>query len=299
MFPDPDYGLFAKIVETGSLSAAARAVGLSPAMVSKRIARLEDRLGVRLLHRTTRKLTLTPSGALFHADVLEILAAVREAEARLKGGGEPAGPLRITAPTSFGRLHVAPHLRSFLDQNPRIRLSLDLSDEFSNLLSDKVDLAIRITSQGSPRFNAVRLANSRRILCAAPDYLRNHGLPGSIAQLKAHRLLAASGQAPWRLTGPEGELEIDVNSYVETNSSEVVRELAVIGLGVALRSLWDVSADLTAGRLVRVLEAYEGSAGVGIYAVYPRSPHVPANVALFCDFLKTLYLPLPPWDRTG
>jgi DNA-binding transcriptional LysR family regulator len=292
---DPDYALFARVVAAGSLSAAARDLGISPAMASKRMARLEARLGARLIHRTTRRLALTEQGEGFHRDVLGILAAVEAAETRLRGPGDGlSGPLRLSAPTSFGRMHLAPHLKPFLDRHPGIELTLDLSDGFSDLIAEKIDLSIRISSGVGPGLDAQRLATSRRILCAAPAYLEAHGAPAALADLSNHRMLAASGQLPWRLTRGKRTIEVAGVSHVRTNSSEVVRELALSGLGVALRSLWDVSEELTSGRLVRVLPEVEGSADVGIYAVRPRGEPSDAVVAL-TDFIAGLYAPAP-WE---
>jgi DNA-binding transcriptional LysR family regulator len=284
------------VVEAGSLSAAARALGISPAMVSKRVARLEARLGVRLLHRTTRRLETTPRGERFYRDMAVILAAIADAEARV-GGSDlvPQGPLRVGAPASFGRLHIAPRLKPFLDLYPAIELDLQLSDAFVDLRRDGIDLAIRIAPSVEPGLEAHRLAASRRVLCAAPEYVATAGMPEAPEALAGHRLLAADGQLPWRLGGPQGDLAIDGTSHVRTNSSEVARELALSGVGIALRSLWDVGSDLAEGRLVRMLPAYEGSADVGIYAVHPRGRISPGARALR-DYLRSLWSPSPPWE---
>lgn len=293
---DPDIVLFAEVVRTASLSAAGRSLGISPAMVSKRIARLEARLGVRLLNRTTRRLDLTARGAVYHRDMIEILAAIREAEARVADRTDaPAGPLRVSAPTSFGRLHIAPQLKPFLDAHPAIALDLDLSDGFSDVIGDRLDLAIRIAPAIPNGLTGYRLADSRRVLCAAPGYIAEHGQPGDAAALAGHRLLAAKGQMPWRLAGPDGTLTIDRPSYVATNSSEVVRELTLAGVGIALRSLWDVSADLAGGRLVRALPALAGSAEIGIFAVHAPGP-VSSGTRALLDYLSGLWSPSPPWD---
>ena len=291
-----DHALFAAVVAHGSLSAAGRALGVSAPMVSKRLAALERRLGARLIHRTTRRLALTGAGARFHEDVVAILAATAAAERRVSGApGQPRGPLRLSAPTSFGRLHVAPHLGGFLAAHPAVELTLDLSDGYSDLISERIDLAIRITAEVAPDLAARRLATSRRILCAAPSYLAQAGTPRDVAALDGHRLLAADGQLPWRLVGPDGAKLVEGRSTVRTNSSEVVRELAIAGVGVALRSLWDVSHDLAAGRLVRVLADHEGSADVAIYAVHPRAALIPPNVTAMVAYLVALYDPVPPW----
>lgn len=292
-----DYPLFAAIVQHGSLAAAGRALGISAPMASKRLARLEARLGARLVHRTTRRLALTERGAAFHADVVRILGEIAAAEHRVAGHGDVArGPLRMAAPTSFGRLHVAPHLAGFLVQHPSVTLRLDLSDDYVDLLGQRVDLAIRITATVERGLDAHRLGTSRRILCAAPAYLAAAGTPAALADLAHHRLLAATGQLPWRLFGPRGRHIVEGTSHVATNSSEVVRELAIAGAGIALRSLWDVGDDLAAGRLVRVLPQLEGSQDVGIYAVRPHAPAVPPAVSAMIAHLAAAYAPVPPWE---
>lgn len=286
---DADYTLLARVVEAGSLSAAGRLMGLSPAMVSKRLARLEARLGVKLAHRTTRRLTLTEAGERFHADVVAILEAVRAAEERLTGGGEvPVGPLRVAAPTSFGRLHVAPHLPAFLERYCQVDLRIELSDTFSDLVADRIDVAIRIAPEIPAGLVATRLAHSRRVLCAAPAYLQNYGAPESLKDLadtRRHRLLAADGQLPWRLVRGKQAVLVQGSSHVRTNSSEVVRELCVGGVGIALRSLWDVSKLLAEGSLVRLLPDYEGSLDVAIYAVRPKAAVEAPAVAAFVAFM--------------
>lgn len=293
---DRDYDLFAEVVAAGSLSGAARNLRISLAMVSKRLAHLEQRLGARLIHRTTRRLSLTEAGERFHADVVDILRAARAAEARISGQEkEMAGNLRISAPTSFGRLYVAPFLGAFLDDHPRLAVQLDLSDGFVDLVAERIDVAIRITAAAPPSLAAHRLGDSPRVLCAAPRYLEKHGLPATIAQVRGGHLLAAAGQLPWRLDGPSGAVVIDGASRVQTNSSEVVRELTLAGAGIALRSLWDVDQDIASGRLIRLLPDYSGSHDAGIYAVHPRAPLVPAGVTAFIAYLRTLYSPSAPW----
>ncbi|MBB5686823.1 LysR family transcriptional regulator [Sphingobium boeckii] len=295
---DPDYDLFVTVVDMGGLSAAARRLGVSPAMVSKRLARLEQRLGTRLIHRSTRKMALTPQGERLRSDLGTIFEALRTAEDRVTGRiGEAAGPLRISAPTSFGRMHIAPHLETFLGLYPHVEVTLNLSDDFTDLFSPQVDLAIRITADVSPSLKAHRLATSQRVLCAAPAYLQTHGEPETLSALAKHRLLAASGQLPWKLVGPKGTRTVDGKSLVTTNSSEVVRELAISGAGVALRSLWDVGTELADGRLKRILSDHEGSTDVGIFAVYPAMTPT-AAMAAFIGFLETLYAPSPPWAVT-
>lgn len=296
---DPDHELFVTVVDEGGLAAAGRRLHISPAMMSKRLARLEERLGARLVHRTTRRLALTPAGERLHADLRGILATLDEAERRVSGASAiVSGPLRITAPTSFGRIHVAPYLYHFVEAHPRVDLRIDLSDDFADLIATRADLAIRITADPGTGMTARQLAPNRRILCAAPAYLDRMGEPRSIADLKDHRLLAAEGQMPWRLVGPKGAVSIEGRSHVRTNSSEVVRELALSGAGIALRSLWDISEALARGQVRQILPDHEGSRDVALYAVQLTQPNPPLCITAFVDFLVGLYAPTPPWERS-
>lgn len=293
---DPDYLLFARVAEAGSLSAAGRMLGISPTMMSRRLAKLEARLGVRLVHRSTRRMALTEAGTRFHADLAGILDALRDAEARLTGiGDEPAGLLRVSAPTSFGRLHVAPHLHGFLAEHPRIRLELDLTDANVDLFAGRTDLAIRIAGAIPASLTAHRLGSSRRLLCASPDYLARHGMPETLAALARHRLLAAEGQLPWRLERGRQRHSVEGISHVRTNSSEVVRELVLTGVGIALRSLWDVHAAVADGRLQVVMPGWEGPRDLGVHALHPRAQAVPPAVAAFVGFLQRSLRP-SPWE---
>ena len=296
---DREYELFARVIEAGSLAAAGRSLNLSPAMVSKRIARLEERLGARLLHRTTRKLATTEAGQRFYDRVVEILAAARAAESEVAGvAGAPAGRLRLSAPTSFGRLHVAPHLKRFLDRWPKLQIELDLTDTYVDLLAERVDLAIRIARSIEPGLTGHRLAPNRRVLCASPAYLAQHGAPAGLDDLGRHRLLAAAAQLPWRVQGRHGEIvTVAGESVVRTNSSEVVRELAVAGLGIALRSTWDIGAELRSGLLQVILPEHPGATDVSVFAVHPAGNYVPAGVIAFIAHLRAAFGPEPDWDR--
>lgn len=283
---DPDYDLFLAIVEAGSISAAARAQGASTAALSKRLARLEERLSARLVHRTTRRLALTPAGQDLHDALLPLRSTLKAAEERVSGRHTHVrGPLRINAPTSFGRMHVVPHVPAFLAAHPDVRLHLDLSDEFADLLDGSCDLAIRIGAKIGTGLVGHRLGTSHRVLCAAPAYLAQFGTPETLTDLRHHRLLATTSQLPWQLDGPEGTVTHQGQSHVRTNSSEVVRELALGGCGIALRSLWDVHEALATGDLVRVLPQYQGSQDVGIYAVHAPTPALPARIEAFIAHL--------------
>lgn len=293
-----DMEIFARVVSAGSMSAAGREMALSPAVVSKRIRRLEDRLGTRLLQRTTRQIALTESGQGFYDRVIAILASVEEAETFVtRGSAQARGTLKVSAPTSFGRLHIAPHLATFLETNPDLSLNLDLSDDFVDIVGDGYDLAIRIAELSDSSLVARRLAPIHRVLCAAPAYLNRYGEPQSIEDLTDNHIrIAAAVQDPWRLVGPRGAEIVRASAPLRTNSSEVVREALIAGVGIALRSTWDIGPELRDGRLRIVLPAYRASKDVGLHAVYPSRRFLPAKVRVFIDFLAHLYGPSPYWD---
>ena len=293
-----DLEVFARVIATGSMSTAARSLGLSPGVVSKRIKRLEDRLGTRLIQRTTRQISLTEAGQGFHDRVLAVLAGLEEAEAFATGrASELRGTLKISAPTSFGRIHIAPHLKTFMEAHPDLAIHLVLSDEFTDIVAGGFDLAIRIAELNDSSLVARRLAPVRRILCASPDYLSTHGMPERFEDLARHRCLPAHNFDTWRLEGPNGPASLRPEGMLITNSSEVIREAVLSGIGIALRSTWDIGPDLKAGRLVQVLPDYEGSRNVALSAVYPSRQFLPAKVRLFIDYLAALYGPTPYWER--
>lgn len=294
-----DMEIFARVVATGSMSAAGREMGLSPAVVSKRLRRIEDRLGTRLLQRTTRQIALTEAGQGYYERVVAILASIEEAEAYVTRRSAMArGTLRVNAPTSFGRLHIAPHLGRFLADNPDLSVNLDLDDEFVDIVGAGYDVAIRIAELADSSLVARRLAPVHRVLCASHDYIARHGEPASVEDLvENHVSLAAQHQDPWRLQGPDGIEIVRINGPVRTNSSEVVREALIAGVGIALRSTWDIGPELREGRLKIVLPAYRASKDVGLHAVYPSRRFLPAKVRIFIDFLAELYGPSPYWDE--
>lgn len=293
-----DLEVFVRVIAAGSMSTAARDLGLSPAVVSKRIKRLEDKLGTRLLQRTTRQISLTEAGQGFHERVLTVLGGLEEAEAFASGrSSEVNGTLKISASTSFGRMHVAPHLKPFMQAHPDLAIHLVLSDEFTDIVGGGFDIAIRIAELNDSSLVARRLAPVRRVLCASPAYLAVHGMPETLDDLKKHQCLPAHNHDSWRLEGPNGPVALRPEGMLITNSSEVLREAVIAGLGIALRSTWDVGAELKSGKLVQVLPQYESSRNVALSAVYPSRQFLPAKVRLFIDYLAELYGPVPYWER--
>lgn len=292
-----DLDVFAHVVTARSMSAAGRELKLSPAVISKRIKRLEERLGVRLLQRTTRQLSLTEAGQGFYERVISILSSVEEAEAWVASGAATArGILRVSAPTSFGRMHIAPHLKAFLDRNPLVTVDLVLSDGFVDIVGESFDLAIRIADLQDSSLVARRLAANHRVLCATPAYVAAKGEPRTLEELQQHTLIAHNADQ-WRLDGPKGPANVRINGPLRTNSSEVVRETLLAGLGIALRSTWDVGPELKDGRLVRLLPEFSGGKRVAIHGVYPSRRHMEQKVRTFLDFLAGLYGPVPYWDE--
>ena len=293
-----EYEIFVRALEEGSLSAAARRLDLSPAVASRRLARLEDRLGVRLIERTSRRLAPTEAGRLVYDRAVQLLEGVEDLEAVVSRRTTQArGLLRVSAPTSFGRRRLAPLLQPFLAAQPRLTLELNLTDAFVDLMAEDVDVAVRIGGYEAADPLMHRLAPNRRVLCASPAYLAEHGAPESLDDLRRHAQLAAENQSTWRLEGPEGAVVFRARSRVRTNSSEVARELALAGVGVALRSTWDVGDELRDGRLQVVLPQYAGSSDVAIFALTAGRARAETRVRAFIDFLSGLYGDVPEWDR--
>jgi DNA-binding transcriptional LysR family regulator len=292
-----DLDVFAHVVTAKSMSAAGRQLKLSPAVISKRIRRLEERLGVRLLQRTTRQLSLTEAGQGFYERVVSILSSIEDAEAWVASGtGQARGTLRVSAPTSFGRMHIAPHLKPFLDANPLVSVDLILTDAFVDIIGEGFDLAVRIADLQDSSLVAKRLAPNHRVLCASPGYLAARGVPDSIEALARHTLITHNADQ-WRLDGPSGPVNVRVGGPLRTNSSEVVREALLAGVGIALRSTWDVGPELKSGALLRVLPEYSVGKRVAVHAVYPSRRHMEQKVRVFVDYLAELYGATPYWDE--
>ena len=291
--------VFARIVESGSFTAAARGLGLSKPAVSKQLARLEARLGARLLNRTTRRLSLTEAGRLFHQRCVRLLADAAAAEQAVAELAEaPRGTLRIGAPMSFGQLHLAPAIAPFLARYPELRIDLSLDDRVVDLVGEGHDLAIRIAELPPSRLVGRRLAINRRVVCAAPAYLRAHGVPRQPRELAQHQCLnysyLASGD-DWRFRGPAGAESVRVAARFTANNGDVLRQAAVDGMGIILSPSFLVGDDLRAGRLVALLDGWQ-AADTGIWALYPQARQLPRKVRALVDFLVERFGPTPYWD---
>ncbi|WP_444544232.1 LysR family transcriptional regulator [Paludibacterium paludis] len=289
---------FISVVDTGSLTAAARREGVVPAVIGRRLDALEERLSARLLVRTTRRLSLTSEGSAFYEDCQRILAELADAEAAVSSGTTRArGHLRLSAPAGFGRRHVAPHLASFRLAHPDIRVTLDLSDRLVDLVREQVDCAIRISDLADSGLVAVRLAENRRVVVASPAYLARAGIPRSLDDLSGHTCLSLgeSQSRGWTFQLDGRPVNLKVSGPLECNDGAVLHDWAVQGLGLAWRSWWEVKDDLAEGRLVTVLDAF-ASPDYPIFAVVPERKYLPQRVRSFIDHLKAVYGAPGYWD---
>lgn len=289
--------VFAAVVDAGSFVGAAEATAMSKAAVSRHVADLEARLQVRLLQRTTRKLSLTDEGAIFHARCKELLAEVEEAEAEISSrSGQASGLLKVNVPVTFGLLHLAPLWAAFQSRHPGVLLDVTLADRIVDLVEEGYDLAVRIARLPSSSLISRRLASTRMVLCASPDYLRQHGTPTHPSQIAGHAVLAYSLLATgdeWHFEGPEGPVAVKVAPRLRTNSGDTCRAVALQHGGIVLQPSFLVGDDLRAGTLVEWLPQYRGIE-LGIYAIYPTRKHVSPKVRLMIDHLVDAFR-TPGW----
>lgn len=295
--------VFAKVISAGSLSAAARELGSSPAVVSRTLAALEARLGVRLINRTTRRLHLTEEGAGYFDACTRILAEIDEADAAVAAGrSEPRGVLRVAIPASFGHQHIAPLVPAFVQRYSLVRLALSLSDRAVSLIEEGYDVAIRIAELEDSSLAARKLAPNRRVVCASPAYLARHGTPRTPADLAQHDFLMTTSEHDFSFLieyrdPAGGSGSVRVTGRYACDHWSVLRDWAVAGLGLALKSTWDVRRHLEDGSLVALFPGYTFDTDVAIYAVYPHRRHLPAKTRAFIDFLAESFGPEPYWDR--
>ncbi|CAD5373132.1 LysR family transcriptional regulator [Rubrivivax sp. A210] len=293
---------FAAVATKGSLTAAALAEGVAPAVIGRRIDALEERLGVKLLVRTTRRITLTHEGSAFLEDCQRLLADLANAEASVSAGGVKAsGHLRVTAPAGFGRRHVAPLVPGFVAQHPDVSVSLNLSDRVVDIVNEGFDCAVRVGDLPDSSLVSVRLADNRRLCVAAPAYLERAGVPAAPSELTRHACLTLSSDASqtrgWAFT-VEGELvHLRPGGPLDCSDGQVLHEWCLRGLGIAWRSTWEVEQDVAAGRLRVLLEDFAAPAN-GIYAVFPQRKHLPLRVRLWIDFIKHSFGDPAYWTGT-
>lgn len=284
---------FAAVAVKGSLTAAAQVEGVAPAVIGRRIDALEGRLGVKLLLRTTRRITLTHEGSAFLESCQRVLADLANAEASVSAGGVKAsGHLRITAPAGFGRRHVAPLVPGFIAEHPEVSLSLNLSDRVVDIVNEGFDCAIRVGDLPDSSLVSVRLADNRRQCVAAPAYLEHAGTPATPADLTGHECLTLSSEASqtrgWAFVVDGQLMRLRPGGRLDCSDGQVLHQWCLKGLGIAWRSTWEVARDLEEGRLVAVLEDFAAPPS-GVFAVFPQRKHLPLRVRLWIDHVKHMY----------
>ena len=284
---------FVAVATKGSLTATARAEGVAPAVIGRRIDALEERLGVKLLVRTTRRISLTHEGSAFLEDCQRLLADLASAEASVSAGGVKAsGHLRVTAPAGFGRRHVAPLVPRFIALHPDVSVSLNLSDRVVDIVNEGFDCAVRVGDLPDSSLISVRLADNRRQCVAAPSYLQRAGVPQHPADLGRHECLTLSSDASqtrgWAFRVDGEVTHLRPHGRLDCSDGQVLHDWCLQGLGIAWRSTWEVAAEISAGRLQPLLENYAAPPN-GIFAVFTHARHLPLRVRLWIDFLKQTY----------
>lgn len=290
--------VFAAVVEAGSFTAGADVLGMSKAAVSRYVAELEERLGVRLLHRTTRRLSPTSEGEIFHARCRELLGNLDEAEAEISSRvGEATGLLKLNVPVTFGLMHLAPLWPAFMARHPRLALDITLSDRVADLVEEGYDAAVRIGQLAPSSLIGRKLASTRMVVCASPDYLARRGEPVHPNDLLRHDVisysLSASGEN-WSFSGPAGEATVKVVPRMRTNNGDTCRAAALQHQGIILQPTFIVGQDLAHGTLREILPGYR-SGELGIHAVYPSRKFVSPKLRLLIDFLVDAFAE-PEWD---
>jgi DNA-binding transcriptional LysR family regulator len=296
---------FVSVAARGSLTAAANAEGVAPAIIGRRIDALEARLGVKLLVRTTRRLSLTHEGASFLEDCQRLLGELHNAEASVSAGGVKAsGLLRVSAPAGFGRRHVAPLVPGFVERNPEVAFSLDLNDRIVDLVNEGYDCALRVGALADSSLVSVRLGENRRVCVASPDYLRRHGTPQVPQDLLRHCCLVYTSQGAqargWTFRVDGALQHLRVGGPLDCSDGAVLHAWCVEGQGLAWRSMWEVGDDLAAGRLREVLAEFEAPP-VGIQIVFAQRKHMPLRQRLWIDYMKACFADpaLWPWSTAG
>lgn len=289
---------FVEVINKGSLSAAARAEGIAPAMIGRRLDALETRLGVKLLQRTTRKIALTNEGAAFLENCQRILLDLENAESQVsERSARPSGHLNISAPAGFGRQHVAPLLPSFLSEHREVSVTLNLNDRVVDLIGEGIDVAIRIADLSDSNLIGVKLADNKRVVVASADYLKKHGKPNSLDELSRHNCLAISSegsQRGWTFRQNGKNVTFKVQGSMVCNDGAVLHDWALAGRGLAWRSMWEVGTEIESGKLLTVLDEF-AAPGNDIYAVFAQRQHLPLRIRSFVDFLRRAFAEADYW----
>lgn len=294
---------FIAVVEHGSMAGAALTQDVTPVMIGRRINALEARLGVKLLHRSTRRIAVTEQGAVFMEQCKKALGELDRAELLVAEGRHKAtGHLIVSAPAAFGRKHVAPHAPDFLRANPDVRISFNLTDRVVDLVREGYDVGIRIGGAIDPNFVAIRLASNKRVVCGTPAYFAKHGVPRTLDDLARHNCLAfnlqGGQQRGWYFQQNGKAVTVKVNGNLDCNDGELLHRWMGEGLGLGWRSTWEIQPELESGALMTVLDDY-ALPDYDILAVYPQQRPVPAKIRFFIEHLKSVYGQAGYWSRGG
>lgn len=288
--------LFIRIAHLGNISMAGKELGLSPAVASNSINKLEQHLGIKLIYRTTRKVSLTSEGKSFLPHAENVINSVEQAKSSIGSGNiTPEGKLRIAAPASFARMHLVPALDEFLVNYPKLDIELMLSDSIIDMVEGGFDIAIRDAELSDSSLIAKKLANDKRIICAAPTYIKKHGLPVSPADINDHFSVNLKGLETWHFIDGSKETKATSKPRLTTDNGEVVRDACVQGLGLALLSTWCAYEKLISGELIQVMDNFPLISNTKIWAVYPSSRLVPVKVRAFIDYFHN-HFQNPYWD---
>ncbi|MCV2403545.1 LysR family transcriptional regulator [Marinomonas sp. C2222] len=290
--------LFVRIARTQNISQAGQELDISAAVASNYINKLERELGVRLVHRTTRKVSLTEDGADFLPHAEDVLSSVEAARASVgAGNASPTGKLRITVPSSFGRMHLMPAMKGFMEAYPKLEVDCRFSDSIVDLVEGGFDVAIRNAQLKSSSLIARKLATDTRVVCASPDYIRLHGQPKTPKDLRDHQCISLAGFEHWQFDTPEGKQTIKVHGNFRADHGEAVKDACVQGLGLTICSTWIAYEELRKGSLVKVLTDFPLVSETDIWAVYPSSRQLAPKVRAFIDYFSSVYGTSPYWDK--
>ncbi|REL25907.1 LysR family transcriptional regulator [Thalassotalea euphylliae] len=290
--------LFVRVAATQNISKAGSELNLSPPVASMHINKLEESLGVKLIHRTTRKVSLTEEGREFLPHAEEVLNAVDSAKASVGAGSfTPQGTIRVTAPSSFGRMHIVPALKEFVKAHPELKVDLRQSDSIVDMVEGGFDIAIRNAALNDSTLVARKLAADRRIICASPDYIAKYGEPSSPADLANHECINLIGIDHWDFQTPNGIEKIKVKGAIRIDNGESIRDACIDGAGLTITSIWCAYKALAKGQLVQVLKDYPLTTDTAIWAVYPSSRLLAPKVRAFIDYFIEYYGEVPYWEK--
>ncbi len=289
--------LFVRIASTHNISQAGQEQGLSPAVASSYINKLEEGLGIRLLHRTTRKVSLTEDGEAFLPHAEDVLASIESAQASVgAGSNSPTGTLRITAPASFGRMHLMPAMKGFMQTYPNLNIDCRFSDSIVDLVEGGFDIAIRNAQLKSSSLIARKLAPDHRLVCASPEYVAQFGEPKTPQELQLHQCITLSGKDSWQFSSSTETVSVKVKGKFKADNGEAIRDACVQGLGITINSSWSAYQHLKRGTLIPILKDYPLLSDTAIWAVYPSSRQLASKVRAFIDYFSAIYGEEPYWN---